>query len=41
LTPTNFGNGTTLTFTNVGDSALLQFLGTDWWVVSLNGATVA
>jgi len=41
LTPTNFGNGTTLTFTNVGDSALLQFLGTDWWVISLNGATVA
>lgn len=41
LTPTNFGNGTTITFTNVGDSVLLQFLGTDWWVVSLYGATVA
>ncbi len=41
LTPSNFGNGTTITFTNVGDSCLLQFLGTDWWVVSLNGATVA
>jgi hypothetical protein len=41
LTPDNFGNGTTLTFNNVGDSAVLQFIGTDWWVVSLNGAAVA
>lgn len=41
LTPTNFGNGTTITFNAVGDSCLLQFLGTDWWVVSLNGAVVA
>jgi hypothetical protein len=41
LTPTNFGNGTTITFTNVGDSVVLQFIGTDWWRVSINGATVA
>ena len=41
LTPTNFGNGTTITFTNVGDSVVLQFIGTDWWLVSINGATVA
>lgn len=41
LTPSNFGNGSTITFNNVGDSCLLQFLGTDWWVVSLNGAVVA
>ena len=41
LTPANFGNGTTITFNTVGDSVLLQFLGTDWWVVSLNGAAVA
>jgi hypothetical protein len=41
LTPSNLGNGTTITFNNVGDSCLLQFLGTDWWVVSLNGAVVA
>lgn len=41
LTPTNFGNGTTITFNAVGESVLLQFLGTDWWVVSNNGATVA
>jgi hypothetical protein len=41
LTPTNFGNGTTITFNNVGDSCQLQFIGTDWWVVSLNGAVVA
>ena len=41
LTPTNFGNGTTITFNDVGDSCQLQFIGTDWWVVSLNGAVVA
>ena len=41
LTPTNFGNGTTITFSAVGESVLLQFLGTDWWIVSNNGATVA
>lgn len=41
LTPTNFGNGTTITFTNVGDSVVLQFIGADWWRVSINGATVA
>lgn len=41
LTPTNFGNGTTITFNAVGESVLLQFLGTDWWIVSNNGATVA
>jgi hypothetical protein len=41
LTPSNFGNGTTITFTAVGNSVLLQFLGTDWWIVSNNGATVA
>jgi hypothetical protein len=41
LTPANFGNGTTITFNAVGQSVLLQFLGTDWWIVSNNGATVA
>jgi len=41
LTPANFGNGSTITFTNVGDSCQIQFIGTDWWVISLNGATVA
>lgn len=41
LTPTNLGAGTTITFTNVGDACILQFLGTDWWAVSLRGATLA
>ena len=41
LTPANFGNGTTITFNAVGESVLLQFLGTDWWIVSNNGAIVA
>jgi hypothetical protein len=41
LTPTNLGAGSTITFNAVGNSCLLQFIGTDWWVVSLNGAVVA
>lgn len=41
LTPTNLGAGTTITFTNVGDACVLQFLGADWWAVSLRGATLA
>ena len=40
LTPTNLGNGTTITFTNVGDSCILQFVDTDWWVFSLQGAVL-
>lgn len=41
LTPTNLGNGITITFTNVGDSCILQFVDTDWWVFSLQGAVLA
>lgn len=41
LTPTNLGAYTTITFTNVGDSCLLQFIGTDWWAISVQGATLA
>lgn len=41
LTPTNLGAGTTITFTNVGDACILQFLGTEWWAISLRGATLA
>lgn len=41
LTPTNLGAGSTITFNAIGNSCLLQFIGTDWWVVSLNGAVVA
>lgn len=41
LTPANFGNGTTITFNNLGEAVTLQFLGTEWWVVSLYGAVVA
>jgi len=41
LTPTNFGNGATITFGDVGDSVLLEFAGTDWWIVSNNGCTIA
>jgi hypothetical protein len=41
LTPTNLGSATTITFNAVGDSVILQFAGTDWWVIGLRGATVA
>lgn len=41
LTPANFGNGTTITFTNVGDACTLQFIDNNWWVISLYGASVA
>lgn len=41
LTPANFANGTTITFADVGDSVMLQFLDGSWWVISNNGATVA
>lgn len=41
LTPTNLGAGTTITFNTVGDACVLQYLGTDWWAVSLRGAVLA
>ncbi len=41
LTPTNLGGATTITFNAVGDSVILQFAGTDWWVIGLRGAVVA
>lgn len=41
LTPTNLGAGTTITFNAVGDACVLQYLGTDWWAVSLRGAVLA
>jgi hypothetical protein len=41
LTPTNLGSATTITFNAVGDSVILQFAGTDWWVVGFRGAVVA
>jgi hypothetical protein len=41
LTPTNLGGFTTITFNAVGDSCLLQFIGTDWWAVSVRGAALA
>lgn len=41
LTPTNLANYTTITFNDVGDSCVLQFLGTKWWIISNNGCTLA
>jgi hypothetical protein len=40
LTPASFGNGTDITFSDVGDSVSLKYISGAWWVVSLNGATV-
>ena len=41
LTPANFGQGTTITFTTVGDACELIFLGTSWYIRSISGATIA
>jgi hypothetical protein len=41
LTPANLGAYTTITFNAVGDSCLLQFIGSDWWVISARGAVLA
>lgn len=38
LTPTNFGNGSTITFADVGDAVELSFDGTNWWVVGSHGS---
>jgi hypothetical protein len=41
LTPSNFGNGTTITFDDVGDTVLLQFINTNWWLLSNVGCAIA
>ena len=41
LTPTSLLGYSTITFDNVGDSVLLQFVGSDWVVVSNQGCTLA
>lgn len=41
LTPSNFGNGSTITFNDAGDAVVLQFLGSDWWLLSNVGCTIA
>ena len=41
ITPTNFANGSTLTFNDVGDTAMLIFTNSKWVLVSNNGCSVA
>jgi hypothetical protein len=41
LTPANLGGFTTITFNNPGESVQLQFIGTQWFVISAFGAVVA
>lgn len=41
VTPSNFGNGSTIAFADVGDSITLQFLNSNWWIKSNNGCTIA
>lgn len=40
LTPTTALGYTTITFTNVGDTATLQYVSTGWAILSVHGATV-
>tara|TARA_Y100001963_G_scaffold22995_2_gene30375 strand:+ start:3475 stop:3936 length:462 start_codon:yes stop_codon:yes gene_type:complete len=37
LTPTTMANGTTLTFADAGDSAILMWIATGWQVISMAG----
>ena len=41
LTPSNLANYTTITFNDIGDSVVLQFLTGEWWVIANNGCTLA
>lgn len=41
LTPANYGNGSTLTFSAVGNSAVLIFSTGNWWLVGTPTATSA
>ena len=41
ITPTNLANGSTVTFNDVGDTAMLIFTNTNWVLVSNNGCSVA
>ena len=41
LTPTNFESGSTITFTNAGDTATLLFTNSAWYVLSSFGVTIA
>ena len=41
ITPAHLGNGSTLTFADVGDACDLEFLGTDWWAVGNTGVIIA
>ena len=37
LTPTTMANGTTLTFADAGDSAILMWIATGWQVIGIGG----
>lgn len=41
LTPANFADGTTITFTNVNDTWTGIWTGTTWLTISLSGAVIA
>ena len=41
LTPTNFANGSTMTFADVNDTVALIFTNAKWAILSNNGAVIA
>lgn len=41
VTPSNLAGSTTITFTDVGNSVMLVFVTSQWYIVSNNGCTVA
>jgi len=41
ITPSNFANGSTITFADVNDTVTLIFTNSNWVVLANNGATIA
>jgi len=41
ITPSNFANGTTITFADVNDTVTLIFTNSKWVILANNGATIA
>jgi hypothetical protein len=41
VTPTNFFNGTNITFNDAGDTVTLKFISNNWFQTAINGAVVA
>lgn len=41
LVPATFGNGTTITFNDAGDSITLVYVNSKWYILANNGCTIS